>query len=460
MIVGGILSPIENVLTEVLIWLHETGGLTWAWSIVALTVIVRMLLVPVAIRQIHSMQSLQIHAPEMKAIQQRYKNDRQKQSEELMKFYKENKINPYASCLPIVFQIPIFIALFFVLRDFEDEVYPRFAETTLEWLNLINITEPTKDGLGPVLLVIYVDQPADVDVAHVDVDAERRAALDDHAASDRLHPVHPQLPVRADDLLADDQPVDDRARAHHAPADASAGSAPEAVEQDAAEGRRGCGRGRACGRRRRRRLPPFAPALRAESSGRRAAGESGERRHRGARRGQRRDGRRGQVVRAPRARAARAGARSRAGRVRSRLRGRAGPSRRRIHARPGRRERSQRRRGGCGLHRERKRRARVRRPHRRGDRCRRHRLRRRARRSRHRHLLRRGSRPVHRQARTDDRRDPVPGERGRACGGRRARRSSSTPPATAHAATRPSRRSRAARRARRRRREARSSSTP
>ncbi len=156
MIVGGILSPIENVLTEVLIWLHETGGLTWAWSIVALTVIVRMLLVPVAIRQIHSMQSLQIHAPEMKAIQQRYKADRQKQSEELMKFYKENKINPYASCLPIVFQIPIFIALFFVLRDFEDEVYGRFEQTTLEWLNLIDITEPTKDGFGPVLLVVYV----------------------------------------------------------------------------------------------------------------------------------------------------------------------------------------------------------------------------------------------------------------------------------------------------------------
>ena len=156
MIVGGILSPIENVLTEVLIWLHETGGLTWAWSIVALTVIVRMLLVPVAIRQIHSMQSLQIHAPEMKAIQQRYKADRQKQSEELMKFYKENKINPYASCLPIVFQIPIFIALFFVLRDFEDEVYGKFEQTTLEWLNLIDITEPTKDGFGPLLLVVYV----------------------------------------------------------------------------------------------------------------------------------------------------------------------------------------------------------------------------------------------------------------------------------------------------------------
>jgi len=155
-IVGGILTPIENVLTEVLIWLHDTGGLTWAWSIVALTVIVRMLLVPVAIRQIHSMQSLQLHAPEMKAIQQRYKGDRQKQSEELMKFYKENKINPYASCLPIAFQIPIFISLFYVLKDFEKEVFPKFQESTLDWLGLIDITEPTKYGWGPVLLVVYV----------------------------------------------------------------------------------------------------------------------------------------------------------------------------------------------------------------------------------------------------------------------------------------------------------------
>ncbi len=177
MIIGGILSPIENVLTEVLIWFHETVGFTWAWSIVALTVVVRMLLVPLAVRQIHSMQSLQIHAPEMKAIQQRYKHDRQKQSEELMKFYKENKINPYASCLPIVFQIPIFIGLFFVLRDFEKEVFcseelggqdkcsfpegenptalPEFA-SELEWLGLVNITADTVEGWGPLLLVIYV----------------------------------------------------------------------------------------------------------------------------------------------------------------------------------------------------------------------------------------------------------------------------------------------------------------
>jgi YidC/Oxa1 family membrane protein insertase len=155
-IVGGLLSPLENVLTELLTWLHETGGLSWAWSIVALTLVVRILLVPVAIRQIHSMQSLQIHAPEMKAIQQRYKGDRQRQSEELMKFYKENKINPYASCLPIVFQIPIFISLFFVLKDAEKNIFKGLPESALEWIQLVDITEPVKYGWGPVLIAVYV----------------------------------------------------------------------------------------------------------------------------------------------------------------------------------------------------------------------------------------------------------------------------------------------------------------
>ena len=158
MIVGSILAPVEKILNDVLIWLHTTVGLPWAWAIVALTVIVRILLVTVAIKQIHSMQSLQIHAPEMKAIQQRYKSDRQKQSEELMKFYKENKINPYASCLPIVFQIPIFISLYYTLRHFEKAVaiLPEYAGDSLDWLGLVTITEPTKDAWGPLLLVVYV----------------------------------------------------------------------------------------------------------------------------------------------------------------------------------------------------------------------------------------------------------------------------------------------------------------
>jgi YidC/Oxa1 family membrane protein insertase len=154
--IGGILSPIEDILTTVLEWLHAGPGLPWAWAIVALTVIVRFLLVPLTVRQIHSMQNLQAHAPEMKAIQQRWKHDRQRQNEELMKFYRENKINPAASCLPIVAQIPIFIALFYVLKDFESEIFPTYPESSLEWLGLVKITENVSVGWGPLLLVVYV----------------------------------------------------------------------------------------------------------------------------------------------------------------------------------------------------------------------------------------------------------------------------------------------------------------
>ena len=154
-----ILTPIEEVLTWALEELH-TGplGLTWAWSIVALTIIVRMLLVPLTVRQIHSMQRMQQHLPEMKAIQKRYKNDRRKQNEELMKFYKENQINPASSCLPVIPQIPIFFALYFVLRDFDDEIYPLYPQSDLGWLGFVpNITANiTSHWSGYVLLAVYV----------------------------------------------------------------------------------------------------------------------------------------------------------------------------------------------------------------------------------------------------------------------------------------------------------------
>jgi YidC/Oxa1 family membrane protein insertase len=151
-----ILEPLERPLTALLEWLHTSGGLTWAWAIVATTIIVRTILLPLTVRQIHSMQRLQRHAPEMKAIQQRYKQDRAKQQEELMKFYKENKINPASSCLPILFQIPVFLALFFVLKDFEKEVFPNYPGSELGWLNIVpDITDSlSSDPLSAVVLLI------------------------------------------------------------------------------------------------------------------------------------------------------------------------------------------------------------------------------------------------------------------------------------------------------------------
>jgi YidC/Oxa1 family membrane protein insertase len=154
MILGSPLTPLENLLRHVLDWLHGSIGLSWAWSIVALTVIVRVILVPLTVRQIHSMQNLQRHAPQMKEIQRKYKGDKQKMNEELMKFYRENRINPAASCLPIVAQIPVFFALYLVLKNFTKHVQATPAE--LSWLGLVHITDHANKGWGPLLLVVYV----------------------------------------------------------------------------------------------------------------------------------------------------------------------------------------------------------------------------------------------------------------------------------------------------------------
>jgi len=157
-VIFGITDPIQAPLREVLIWLHQTVGLTWAWSIVALTILVRTALLPLTVRQIHSMQNLQRHAPEMKAIQQKYKGDRQKMNEELMRFYRENSINPAASCLPLAAQIPVFISLFYVLKNFERTVLPGLSDPgPLGWLGIVpNIADHANSHWsGYMLLAIY-----------------------------------------------------------------------------------------------------------------------------------------------------------------------------------------------------------------------------------------------------------------------------------------------------------------
>jgi YidC/Oxa1 family membrane protein insertase len=152
-----ILSQLETVMKHVLLWFHTTLNLPWAWAIVATTVVVRMLLVPLTIKQIHSMQNLQRHAPQMKEIQKKYKHDKQKQNEELMKFYRENNINPAASCLPMLLQLPVFIALYYTLKHFNTN-FPNAAHENLSWLHFVpNITfHTTAFWGGYVLLIVYV----------------------------------------------------------------------------------------------------------------------------------------------------------------------------------------------------------------------------------------------------------------------------------------------------------------
>ena len=121
---GTILNPLYWLVSGVMVVIHRalspvfgaTSGVTWSLSIVGLVVLIRVLLIPLFVRQIKSQRALTALSPEMKKIQQKYKDDRQKQSEELMKLYKEHKTNPLASCFPILAQAPIFFALFTVLN--------------------------------------------------------------------------------------------------------------------------------------------------------------------------------------------------------------------------------------------------------------------------------------------------------------------------------------------------------
>jgi YidC/Oxa1 family membrane protein insertase len=154
MMLFSILQPLEDAVRWLLERFHYDVGVTWAWAIVGTTLVVRILLVPLTVRQIHSMQSLQKHAPEMKEIQRKYKGDRQRMNEEMMKFYRENHINPAASCLPLLAQAPVFISLYLVLRNFSKHVPPG---SDLSWLHFVpDITAKANSGwYGYVLLAVY-----------------------------------------------------------------------------------------------------------------------------------------------------------------------------------------------------------------------------------------------------------------------------------------------------------------
>jgi len=119
---GGILNPLYTAVSWVMITFHDLLAFTnnedlqWSVGIIALVIVIRIILIPLFVKQIKSQRALTALAPHMKEIQKKYKDDRQKQSEEMMKLYKEHKTNPLASCFPILAQAPIFFALFTVLN--------------------------------------------------------------------------------------------------------------------------------------------------------------------------------------------------------------------------------------------------------------------------------------------------------------------------------------------------------
>jgi YidC/Oxa1 family membrane protein insertase len=114
--IANILQPLIDVFDTVLVFLHDTFGGSWGLAIILLTVCVRIVLLPLTVKQFKSMQSMARLAPQIKELQAKYKDDKARQQQEMMAFYKEHQVNPFGSCLPLLLQMPVFISLFYMLR--------------------------------------------------------------------------------------------------------------------------------------------------------------------------------------------------------------------------------------------------------------------------------------------------------------------------------------------------------
>jgi YidC/Oxa1 family membrane protein insertase len=154
-VVANVLQPLIDVADAVLNFFHDDVGFGWGPSIVALTFVTRLVILPLSLRQIRSMRALQAYTPQIKEIQEKYKDDRQRMQRELMAFYQENKINPLASCVPLVLQIPVFLALFYLLRS-DSFVAEVKASPPDGWLFIPDLTEAAEGGVLVALIVLFV----------------------------------------------------------------------------------------------------------------------------------------------------------------------------------------------------------------------------------------------------------------------------------------------------------------
>src|SRR5919201_2551627 len=120
MLIANVLQPLIDACEAVLKFWHDLLGNfegSWGVAIILLTFTVRLFILPLTFKGVKSMQRLQTLQPEIKQIQERYKDDRQRMNQEVMAFYQREKVNPLGSCLPLALQIPFFISLFYLLRS-------------------------------------------------------------------------------------------------------------------------------------------------------------------------------------------------------------------------------------------------------------------------------------------------------------------------------------------------------
>lgn len=156
---ANILQPLIDIADAVLNFFHDDVGLSWGMSIIALTVVTRAVLIPLTYKQLKGMRALQALQPQIKELQEKYKNDRQRMQQEMMRIYKENKVNPFASCVPLLAQIPVFITLFFLLRDqLPDDIGCEAGKCGAEasFLFISDLTAKATGGELIALILLYV----------------------------------------------------------------------------------------------------------------------------------------------------------------------------------------------------------------------------------------------------------------------------------------------------------------
>ena len=159
---ANIFQPLIDVAEAVLLFFHNDLGFGWGMSIVALTFATRIAILPLSIKQIRSMRALQAFQPQIKEIQEKYKDDRQRMQREMMALYQENQINPLSSCFPLLLQLPVFLALFYTLRsatfvsDVEASCGGNPPCDSMGWLFIPNLTEKATGAVLIALIVIYV----------------------------------------------------------------------------------------------------------------------------------------------------------------------------------------------------------------------------------------------------------------------------------------------------------------
>src|SRR3954451_18984303 len=148
-----------DIADEVLVFFHDSVGLSWGGAIIALTICMRTLLIPLTYKQLKGMRAMQALQPQIKEIQAKYKNDKQRMQQEMMRFYQENKVNPFASCIPLIAQLPVFITLFYVLRhELPSDIGCQAGHCGSEasfWF-IPDLTAKATGGVLAVLLILYV----------------------------------------------------------------------------------------------------------------------------------------------------------------------------------------------------------------------------------------------------------------------------------------------------------------